>query len=231
MAISFWISIVEELKRAPIAALSGAANFIVAAAALAVAWLQFRAGSQQPASTLVHGASSAVGELHLANLSLNLAFFLGATVSASLAIRLIARRHELAALFTSIPVFALTNFFSVLVVYLAPPRPLSPQLFASAHDLIFYASAAILVAFCGQAMLREIASSPARQEKTAEAGEDKKDSDGFGALIFLLLLLALWAWLVFAGQTRLSRTLLPEIAHPPATQSAEPAKAQSKQPN
>ena len=206
-------SIAEEVKRTPLAAISGVLSAFVALLSLALAWVQFRTGS----STLSASASveaQQAGELFLGNLLLVVAYFLAATTAVALLLRIFGRKHKTASFFASIPLVSLTNFSTVLVLYLAPPRKLSVQLFASAHDLIFYASAAIVIAFCGSAVLRNIAIFDHEKREPSKA-EGEEEGGTVGGFLFLAAILLIgWSWLVFAGQVRLAKTLLPEIAHP-----------------
>ena len=206
-------SIADELERAPVAALSGAAGAVIAALSLLLAWIQYRSPSPLSGMPAI-GNGVPPTELFLGNVFLVIAYFLAVTVATALLLRSIARKHDLAAFFGSIPLVALTNFSVILVLYLAPPRPLSPALFASAHDLVFYASAALVVAFCGKAVLMDIGNTGGKKDAAAENTPAGKAPDGLGILLIALIVLALWSWLVFAGQTRLARTFLPEVAHP-----------------
>lgn len=202
-------SVTEELQRSPIAALSGALGAIIAAVSLMVALLQDQPTSRNSTS-LGNGIGPVPDDIVLGNMFLVIAHFLAITIAVAIFLRLLARRHDIAALFASIPLVALSNFSTILAIYLAPPRALSRELFESAHDLIFYSSAAIVIAFCGAAVLRDMASTGT---KGNDGGTGQESSAG-GFIVFALLLLAIWSWLVFAGQTRLTRTLLPEITHP-----------------
>jgi glucan phosphoethanolaminetransferase (alkaline phosphatase superfamily) len=213
-------SISDELKRSPIATISGAAAVIIAALSLWLAWMQYP-GSTSNAPQGV-GAIRSSAEFSLGNVALAIAYFLAVTVAAALLLRAIGRKHDITALFLSIPLIAFTNFTVILLIYIAPPRPLSPRLFESAHDLVFYASAAIVVAFCGHAVLRDLASTNSSKKDESES-KPSSSNDGIGLLFMALLLLAVWSWLVFAGQTRLTRTLLPEVTHPPDAKSSSMA--------
>jgi glucan phosphoethanolaminetransferase (alkaline phosphatase superfamily) len=216
--MSLRTSIAEEIRRTPVAAMCGLAGVVIAALSLAVAWAQVGSVAPSP-NTAEAPVSAPVNEISLRNVALIVAYFVSITVAAALFLRAVARKHDVTAFFASIPLLALTNFSSILIIYLAPPRPLSPQLFVSAHDLVFYASAAIVIAFCGKEVLANLASTPPKakaEEKPTEAG-----GDGMSILFAALIVLAVWSWLVFAGQTRLTRTLLPEITHPADTKSAQ----------
>jgi hypothetical protein len=212
-------NISDELKRTPVAAISGAAAVVIAALSLALAWIQHSGTSSSAAQVAETLRSTA--EFSLGNVFLILAYFLAITVSVSLLIRSIARTHDITALFASVPLIALTNFSVILLIYIAPPRVLSQRLFASAHDLVFYASAAIVIAFCGHAVLKDLASTNSSKEDKSDPKTSSSSSDAIGFLFAAFLLLAVWSWLVFAGQTRLTRTLLPDITHlPDKTSSA-----------
>lgn len=210
--MSLMSSIADELKRSPVAALSGAAGAVIAALSLGLAWLQYQ-GATPAASPSVAAPTSVATELFLGNVFLVIAYFLAVTIAASLLLRAVARKHDIAAFFASVPLVALANFSTILVIYIAPPRSLSAQLFSSAHDVVFYASASIVIAFCGKAVLVDIFSEG--EKKTAESDSNSSSSvaNGLTLLVMALLFLALWGGLVFAGQTRLTRTLLPEVTH------------------
>ena len=202
----------EEVKRSPIAAMSGVAGVVIAALSLGLAWFQFgRAPHSAAPATAVTNLPPT--DVNLGNVFLVIAYFLSVTIVAALLLRAIGRKHDITAIFASIPLVALTNFSAILVIYLAPPRPLSPQLFTSAHDLVFYASAAIVIAFCGKAVLVDIVSTDGKMTSESETKSSRTGGD-LGFLLIVLILLAMWSWLVFAGQTRLTRTLLPEVTHP-----------------
>ena len=210
-------SISEEFKRAPVATISGLASAVIAGLSFVLAWSQ----SGSSASVLGSGTGttgSYAEDFSLRNAALVVAYFISVTVAVALLLRAIARKHDFAAFVVSIPLLALANFSAILIIYLSPPRPYSAQLFASAHDLVFYASAAIVIAFCGREVLVSLASTYPKK-KTNEKPTDT-GGDGVGILLMALIVLGVWSWLVFAGQTRLTRTLLPEITHPVDTKSA-----------
>ena len=206
-------NIADEIQRTPVAAISAAVGVIVASLSLGLAWVQYQGGTPQAALTISAGTSAQSPGLAIGNVLLVVAYFLAVTITIALSLRLIGRRHDITAFFVSIPLVALANFSAILVIYLAPPRVLTRQLFASAHDLVFYAAAAIVIAFCGRAVLRDFATT-VYKDSGSEPAPDRKSPDGIGLILILLLVLAVWSWLVFAGQTRLTRTLLPEITHP-----------------
>jgi hypothetical protein len=208
--MSLKINSSNELQRTPIATIATVVGVVIATLSLVLAWVQYRVG---PPLTVPSTTGAQLANMLLGNVFLVVAYFLAITVAAALLIRTIARKHDIAAFFTSIPLVALTNFSAILVIYLAPPRALNAQLFASAHDLVFYASAVIVIAFCGKAILIDIASNGNRKTSESKTETAGGGSDSFGILFGALIVLAVWSWLVFAGQTRLTRTLLPEVTH------------------
>ena len=214
--MSILSSIRDELKRSPVAALSGAAGAVIAALSFALAWLHSSAAP--PKAPMPVAADSVPTDIVLGNVFLAVAYFLAVTTAASLLLRAVARKHDLAAFFASIPLIALTNFSTILIVYIAPPRALSPQFFASAHDLVFYASVSVVVAICGKAALAEITSTG--QSETVDS--HGSTANALGSLAIASLVLLLWSGAVFAGQSRLSRTFLPEIAHSTNVQPSKP---------
>lgn len=200
-----------EFQRSPITIVIGAIGVLVAALSLILAAVQYQATSiastQAPNDLTTHPL-----EINLGNIFVIVSYFLSSTIVSALAIRIIAKKHDLVALFASVPLAALTNFSVILVVYLVPPRALTQQLFTSAHDLILYASAAVYISVCGAAVLRDMASAKI-SPKDGEENKDNENGEGLALLIFPLILLALWCWLVFAGQSRTTQILLPEITH------------------
>lgn len=200
-------NMVNEFKRSPIATMTGVFCATIAALALLIAWNQYQEATYSKITTN-NGWSLTQGEIHLANLFLIIGYFVALTISTAFFIRALARKHDIAAFTASIPVAALTNFSTVLIMYLAPPRPLSIESFSTAHDLFLYASAAVYVAFCGLPVLRDIAT-PGKKEVEST----KEAPDGLAALVICFIILTLWCSLVFSGQERLTKTFLPDITH------------------
>ncbi|MBA1183784.1 hypothetical protein [Stutzerimonas nitrititolerans] len=200
-------SMLNELKRSPIATITGVSCAALAALGLLIAWSQSQ-DSAPLAITLNNNDSSTQIEIHLGNLLLIIGYFVSLTISTAFFVRALARKHDIAALAASIPIAALTNFSTILLIYLAPPKALNQDSFSSAHDLLLYASAVVYVAFCGLPVLRDIAT-PSQKE----AESSKEAPDALAALFFCFIILAIWCSLVFSGQERLTKTLLPEVAH------------------
>jgi len=204
-------SIIDEFRRTPVAATSGALGALIAGLSLFVAWLQSKSNAATSSSATSPQLNLiAQDQVHLPNVLLIIAYFVAATVFASIALRLAARKHGVAAFFASVPLLALVNFSVVLVVFLVPPRQVTQQLFVSAHDLVFWASSSIVLAFCGRSVLSNLAEPPPRTSD--ETAQTKLDGTGFLLLSFIVL--AIWGGCVYAGQSKLTRTLLPEIVHP-----------------
>lgn len=197
----------DEFKRSPITTIAGVSGSVLAALAILTAWVQYQ-GNVSPAITSHNGISPVQDEIYLGNLLLIIGYFVALTISTAFLVRALARKHDIAAFATSIPIAALTNFSTLLVMYIAPPKALSQESFSSAHDLLLYASATVYIAFCGLPVLRDIAT-PSKKE----AESNKETSDGLAALFFCFIILAIWCSLVFSGQERLTKTLLPEVTH------------------
>lgn len=200
-------NMLDELKRSPIATVTGITCAVLAVLALLIAWNQYQ-GNTYPAITLNNEGSPTQGGIYLGNLLLIIGYFIALALSTAFFVRALARKHDIAAFAVSIPIAALTNFSTILIMYLAPPKEISQESFSSAHDLLLYASAAVYVAFCGLPVLRDIAA-PSKKE----AENAKEAPDALAALFFCFIILAIWCSLVFSGQERLTKTLLPEVAH------------------
>jgi len=201
----------EEITRTPISAISAAAGVLIAGASLLLAWLQFQTPSV--ASTPIEPTIKHELELNVPNLLLVVAYFLSLTVTTAITLRAIARRHDLAAFFGSIPALAFTNFSTILIIYLAPPRDFSQAAFTSAHNLVFYGTTIIAITICGKAVARDIVL-PARPQKDDDRSKETEGSQLLGGLVLAIIVMMVWGKLIFAGQVGLTTTLLPEITHP-----------------
>jgi hypothetical protein len=199
----------DEFRRAPISTTLTAIGIVIATVSLLMAWLQ------QPAtpSPAISAPGTQAFHTNLQNAFIPIAFFITATILSSFFIKKLAHTHDIAALFASVPIAALTNFLTVLLIYSSPTQEPSPSLFSSAHDLVLYASAAIYTSFFGMAVMRDIATpvQQANSEKTLKS--DESSPDGLAAMVIAILLLAVWSSLVFSGQKKLTATFLPNITH------------------
>jgi hypothetical protein len=204
-------SISNEFKKSPMSALSGVVGIIVAPLSLMLAWLQFEDSSSK-LTTLSTSDSVQEASINVGNTLLVMAFFISITVGSAIIIRMLSRKHDLAALFVSIPLASVANFLTMLTIYLTPPRPIDNNLFVSANDLALYASVTIYLVFCGKAILADLFSSS--QQKTDDSKGCDKEDDVKTVLVVALFILFVWSKLVFTGQELLSETFLPEIAHP-----------------
>ncbi len=205
-------SVKEEISRSPIASISGAVGVLIAGVSLLIAWIQFQAQSVAGSPTAsVSGQSAGV---NISNLLLLVAYFVAITATTAIILRAAARKHDLTAFFASIPVVALTNFSTILVVYLAPPRQFDQAAFTSAHDLVFYGAFAIVVTFCGSAVMRDLIAATSSVSSDASPSYTGVGSQPSGWLLFVIIVMVVWGKLVFAGQVRLTKTLLPEVTHP-----------------
>lgn len=202
----------EEIARSPVAAISGGVGVLIAGISLILAWIQF----QTPSIAGVPIASAARLSLgiNVSNLLLLVAYFVAITSTTAIILRAVARKHDLAAFFASIPMLAFTNFSTILVIYLAPPREFKQSTFTSAHDLVFYGAATIVITFCGKAVMRDIISPANKAPKEPSPDEKTESSQVLGGLLLVVIVMAVWGKLVYAGQVRLTETLLPEVTHP-----------------
>lgn len=200
-----------EFKRSPITVTSGAVGVLVAAMSLILAAVKHEPIPEAIGQAAAEVTTSAL-DVNVGNILVVVSYFLSSAIVSALIIRRVARKHDVVALFASVPLAALVNFSVILLLYLAPPRMATQQLFLSAHDLVLYASAAIYVSVCGVAVLRDLAS-PALSKNKEKESNGEGSGDGVVLLVLPVILLLIWCWLVFAGQTRITQTFLPEVTH------------------
>src|ERR1043165_2590670 len=115
--MSLKTSIYDEVRRSPLTTISGVAGVVVAALSLLVAWLQFRSASANAERPLGPG-NPLPADLAVGNVFLLISYFLAVTIAVAVILRVIARNHDITALFASIPLVALTNFTVILFMYL-----------------------------------------------------------------------------------------------------------------
>jgi hypothetical protein len=202
-------NVYEELKRSPITVIATVAGVVVGALALFVAWLTYV--SQSPAQAAPsQGTVLQSASLNLSNLSLSIAFFFAATFASASLIRLLARYHGFSAFVLSIPTAALVAFFSLVVLSLAPPKPMNATAFATARDLVFYGTIVIYVAIHGQAILKDMFANGEPQKSESEAAAIKKtdSTQGGGVFVGIALLLLIWSSLVSSGLSKLATMFL-----------------------
>mgnify|MGYP001077959121 CR=1 FL=1 len=211
--MSILSSATSEIRRSPISTFSGAFGVLIAALGLFLAWSQNRTVSPLTPTNSIQ-ASQLQTAIELSNVLIIISYFLSSTIVGAIAIRSLSRKHDITSFFASIPLVALINFSTILVIYLAPPRAMSAQLFTSAHDIVLYSSVAIYIAMCGAAVLRDLYSTGRKKYSDTEGKNDEKEPDGLAFIVLGFILLAIWSSVVFAGQKRLTQTFLPEITHP-----------------
>ncbi|WP_444898100.1 hypothetical protein [Microbulbifer sp. SSSA005] len=206
-------SISNEIKRAPVATISSAAGVIFAGITLFLAILQFKSGISIQSGD-ISTSSGDKDSVNVGNLFLAVSFFASSSFTVAVIVRLIARRHDLAALFLSVPMAALVNFVTVVMLYLAPPKELTKDLFTSAHDLVLYSSVFVFLIVCGRAVLVDLARSVTENEKSDTTKDKASDFNVLSILFLCALMVGIWSTLVFKGQLLLSKTFLPEITTP-----------------
>lgn len=152
--------------------------------------------------------------INLRNLAICISYTLSVAFLVSIALRLLAKKYAFSAFVFSVPAVAFSNFSSIFVFLLFPPRELTPSVFLSVHDFIFYVSIITVIAVCGKAVLIDIVVDPKHPEKESDASSKvEKEDSATGGLVIAIIVLLIWCGLVSSGQKRLSETFLPEIAH------------------
>ena len=86
---------------------------------------------------------------------------------------------------------------------------MTPELFATAQDIVYWSTLFVFVALNGQSIARDVAT-PKTARPPAEGSEasESKESNGLGALAALLIMLAIWGGLVSAGLSKLTQLFL-----------------------
>lgn len=97
---------------------------------------------------------------------------------------------------------ALTNFFTLVLVHLAPPRELTPAAMTSAGDIVFYGSIVVFIAAAGFPIMRDIV--------TADSKATGKSPDGFGVLVVSIVAIVIWSTLVALGEVGIVKAFLPQ---------------------
>ncbi|MDD4506979.1 MAG: hypothetical protein PHE60_11470 [Sulfurospirillaceae bacterium] len=214
-------NMIEEFKRSPIAVISGVIAIIIGALSLAFAAAQFSTNSiiSVPSHNLSMNSQDSV---NVGNLLLIISFFLSSAFAGATMIRVIARKHDFSAFFLSIPLTALINFLTILVIYLAPPRKISFELFSSANDLVFYSSIVVFLTICGKAVLKNIVISQyekkiitknEQKEKITNINKEESMNTILGILFITAIILTIWSSVVFKGQSLLIHTFLPSVTY------------------
>lgn len=189
----------EELKRSPITVVATVVGVAVGSLALLVAWLQY-AGPPAPSTVAV---TAQPGKLGVSNLLLILSFFLAVAFTLASAVRLLAVVHSFAALVLSVPCAVLVSFGTMVVMHLAPPRSFDVEALSTAQDIVYWGTFLVFVALNGSPVLKDLVRPIPRG-----TSEPNKDTDGFGVLMLVLLLLIVWGSLVSAGLAKLVRVFL-----------------------
>lgn len=204
--MSFKENIREELEKSPLTVVATVVGVFVAFLALLVAWLQY-AG---PTAVSSQGVTTSVPlELQLSNLLVLISFFLAASFSSASLIRMLERSHPFPAMVLSVPTAVLASFSTLVIIKLTPPRSMTPELFATAQDVVYWSTLFVFVALNGRSIALDIASpNTSGPHVQTPALSEKKESDGLGMLVALLVMLAIWGGLVSAGLSKLTQLFL-----------------------
>ena len=193
----------DELKRGPITVTATVVGVLVAVVALLVAWLQYAGPPVFPvASTATHSVPS---DFRLSNLLLVTSFFLASSLSLASLTHIFDRSHPFQAMVLSIPAAVLSAFFSLLVLQLAPVRPLTEQAIETDKDTVLWATIFVFLAINGRSAAKGVLESmPARKSDSANL-KPSRDDEGGGAIIALGLMLVIWGSLVSAGLSKMTQ--------------------------
>ena len=197
----------DELKRGPITVTATVVGVLVAVVALLVAWLQYAGPPVIPAaSTATHSVPS---DFRLSNLLLVTSFFLASSLSLASLTHIFDRSHPFQAMVLSIPAAVLSAFFSLLVLQLAPVRPITEQAIETAMDTVFWATLFVFLAINGRSAAKVVVESmPARKSDSADLKPSRESDEGGGAIIALGLMLLIWGSLVSAGLSKMTQLFL-----------------------
>jgi len=198
------VNIKKELSNSPVSTLSALVSAVIAEFALYLAWLQFSSGNTAQSNVAANVVKGTL-DVNVGNILIAVAFFVSLTIFCAVLTRYVGRWHGLGATFFSVALASITNFLTMVVIYLSPPRAIDNELFINANDLVLYSSLVFYLTFCGQAVLKDIF--------TPET-EGSSEPNGQSILIATILLIVVWCKCVFVGQVLLSETFLPRVAHP-----------------
>jgi hypothetical protein len=189
----------DEFKRAPIATLS----ILIGAIGGCLTFIMAGITPLSESQILLQSSNAnidSVGTIEIKNIFMVLSFFLFSSFLGAGIVRVISKKHDIASILLSILIASTTNFLTILIIFLAPPRARSEQLFYAAHDNVFYASMIVYLTVCGTAVFRDIYQSAAPASKDRSLSIEKKESDSMGFIFLSVVLVAMWGWIVFAGQ-------------------------------
>lgn len=201
LKMNFKESVREELKKTPIASGCAALGFINSQIFIV---LNFFMKKSEP--SIANSSNLIFTGLDTFNILLVISIFVSISIFFAFIVRLLLKDKFLSALIVSIPLAALINFFSLLLIYIAPPRELNAHLFDSAHSLILYSSVTIFIIFLGNSVFWGLAPS----NEIEKSDSRFKSLDLIGAWIFVWLI---WVLFVSMGQNQLTKTFLPEMTH------------------
>jgi hypothetical protein len=196
---------VDEFKRSPITLLLTGVSVIVAVAGVFLAWLQYSGASPiLPSGTV---STLQTNRLNLSNLGLAISFFLAVTFIFASLTRMLAKVHGFAALLLSVPSAVLSSFSTLVVLYFAPVRMMTPEAHASLLDIVFYGTAIGFIAINGRPVLIGVLDTPRKKDESGN--EISKDSlDGVALIFASIIFVSIWGSAVSSGLTRMVKTFL-----------------------
>jgi magnesium-transporting ATPase (P-type) len=186
-------NISSELQKSPLATIAAVVGALVSTLSLALAWLQLKGPTSKLNTAIPIETKDYV---NIANALLIIAFFVAGTTACAFVTRLILNTSKSAAFFASIILAIMIGFLTVTIIYMAPPKILSQELFTSAQSLLVYASMLVYLAFCIGGIFKNLS-----------------DEDIVAAPFVLLFVLIFWYLLVWKGQLVLAKVFLPEITY------------------
>lgn len=202
-------SVANEMKKSPVATFTSVVGLVIAACSLYLSYSGYEFNLPEYGLGSVSDGGN-IGIISVANILLVIAFYIPSSIFVATLTRLLAKKHALLAVFLSVLLAVLLNFFAILIIYLSPPRHLSRELFSSAHEVLFYSTVIVFIAVCGAAVLRVITVT-----STGDVDDERNAiSNVYGTIIIVMLVLSVWASIVYKGQVLMTTTFLPDITHP-----------------
>ncbi|WP_298018424.1 hypothetical protein [uncultured Castellaniella sp.] len=197
--------IIEEFKRGPITVTATVIGVLVAAISLLVALLQY-AGPPMIATSI---AGPTTSSFQLTNFLLVTSFFIASSTALASLIHSLDQSYPFHAMILSVPTAVLSAFLSLVVLQLAPPRPITEQTFKTAKDVVFWATLFVFLAINGRSTAESIIiqGHSERPHSETEQSSGRKNDIG-GEIAILLIMLVVWSSFFSAGLSKLVQLFL-----------------------